>query len=196
MIEPLPAEAARVLEEEMEPGERLVWCGQPGGLSFLGASLPLFLFGLVFCGFSIFWVSMAWSATHSAPKNGGPPGGELFFPLFGVPFVLVGLCMVLSPLGALIRARRTFYGLTDRAAIVMRGKLLGGRDVTRYDASRLRDMTRSDRWSGRGDLVFERVASGAYWGRRNGYPVMQSQGFIGIDDVRDVERLVRTTLLS
>jgi hypothetical protein len=88
------------------------------------------------------------------------------------------------------------YGLTDRAAIVMRARLLGGRDVTRYDAARLGEMSRSDRWGGRGDLIFDRVPSGMSWGRRGGYPVMQPQGFMGIDDARDVERLVRSTLLS
>src|SRR2546427_298319 len=99
LIEALPAEAARVLEDELEPGERLVWCGQPRAWAFARSAIPIFLFGLVFLGFSIFWECMALMGTSSISKsNGGPPAVfATFFPLFGIPFIIVGLCMVLSP---------------------------------------------------------------------------------------------------
>jgi hypothetical protein len=196
MNEPLPVEAARIIEDELTPGEKLVWCAQPHSWAFAKAAIPVFLFGLVFFGFSIFWETMALTTTQAQPKNGAaPPAVAVVFPLFGVPFVLVGLCMVLSPLGYVLKAKRTVYGLTDKAAIVMRGQLLGGREVTRFGPQQLDQISRRDSMGGRGDLIFQYVNYGN-WRSRNGTPVMRPDGFIGIDNVRDVERLLRATLLG
>jgi len=66
--------------------------------------------------FALFWEAMAflpWMAsTHT------PPGIQwsfgIIFPLFGLPFIGVGLSMLWMPFKARRKAAQTIYGLTDR----------------------------------------------------------------------------------
>jgi hypothetical protein len=154
------------------------------------------LFGVPFLGFAIFWECSVLFMTKKVPTGpGSPPGFDVFFPLFGVPFILVGLGLVLSPLWSAIRSGRTAYGITDKAAIVMRGNLFSGREVMRYGPGRLQDITRRERSNGSGDLIFEYVYGGqrgSSW--NNSQSWSQPRGFMGIGNVREVDRLLRATL--
>ncbi len=54
-------------------------------------------FGLVFAGFAVFWILGAAGAISSTPpgQQQQPGGLAILFPLFGLPFVIVGLAPVL-----------------------------------------------------------------------------------------------------
>jgi hypothetical protein len=101
------------IETELEPGERLVWTGQPDARAvfrklrwLLGAG------GLV--------VAIAgWFALDSAAAQ---------FAL------LTGLALLLGPAVAALMARGTIYGLTDRRALVL-SKSIGHRALTSVDLS-------------------------------------------------------------
>ncbi|UYV38239.1 hypothetical protein N4R57_03890 [Rhodobacteraceae bacterium D3-12] len=78
------------------------------------AAAKIFL-GLAFTGFSLFWTGMAWWITGQA----GLPLLFRLFPLFGVPFVLIGLRIL--GVGGVWRAyerRYTWYTLTNRRAFI------------------------------------------------------------------------------
>jgi hypothetical protein len=93
-----PAEIAR----RLAAGERLVWWDRP--IARVAARRDVnttLLFGLVFFGFAIFWMTAAARA----------PG---FFFLFGLPFVGVGLWFVSAPLRTYRAADKTLYALPDR----------------------------------------------------------------------------------
>ena len=66
--------------------------------------------------FSVFWGGFAVYWEYTAYKSGAPA----FFLLFGVPFVLVGLYIVVGRffVDALVR-NRTYYGITDDRAIII-----------------------------------------------------------------------------
>ena len=70
-------------------------------------------FSLMWGGFSFFW-------EYEAVKSGGP----LFFDLWGVPFLLVGLYMIVGRFfyEAMLRSR-TYYGLTNQRVIIISGLL-------------------------------------------------------------------------
>lgn len=99
----------------LDRGEKLVWEGAPaGGIRIRPSDLFQSLFGLFFLGFSVFWVYMA------ATMGGGAPGPfGVIFPLFGLPFVAVGIYLVAGRFfwKAYVRGR-TRYALTDKRAIV------------------------------------------------------------------------------
>ena len=71
-----------------------MWQGEPaGGLRFRASDIFTSLFGLAFFSFAIFWITMASSMTSRRSFNSFSSGPDLvfqFFPLFGIPFVLVG----------------------------------------------------------------------------------------------------------
>lgn len=103
----------RRFEPLLRSGERLRWAGRPDpAVRFTQADIFVVPISLMWCGFAIVWVSIAISR-----------GAPLFFVLWGIPFVLVGLFFVF---GRFIQKKRrkltTVYGLTDSRAIVSAGK--------------------------------------------------------------------------
>lgn len=104
----------------LAPGERILWQGQPDATPDWSLLIDFrSLFGLLFTGFAVFWTAIAVSMLWSGGSNGPPLFFRVLFPLFGVPFVLVGLGTLLGPLRADLADRRgAFYTLTDRAAFI------------------------------------------------------------------------------
>src|SRR5262245_16164028 len=194
---PLPEELDNRVRSELRSGEWLVWTGQPLPRRFMRSSIPIVLFGIPFTAFALFWMAGA-SGLLFGGGVGGPGGADAFFicfPLFGVPFVLVGLGMLSSPLWMYRRARRTCYALTDQRAIVWTAGWFGSTEVRSFAPAALGRMLRRGYADGSGDLIFEEFVS-VNRDSEGGWRSQRSErGFLGIADVREVEELVRRTLL-
>src|SRR5207244_5913664 len=79
------------LAAELEPGERLLWSGRPKqGFVLRGMDALLIPFSLLWGGFAIFWETMVLREA-SRPQADNVP---IFFVLWGIPFVLVGLFLI------------------------------------------------------------------------------------------------------
>ncbi|HYE63608.1 MAG TPA: hypothetical protein VD997_16575 [Phycisphaerales bacterium] len=190
----LPPHLNDALRDELAPGEKLLWAAQPLPGGFARSMIPLSLFAVPFLGFAIFWTVMASkgaSAVNGAP--GGPGAAAWAFPLFGIPFILVGACMLLSPFYGVIKAGRTVYAITDQGALLIEGSFFGARTVTRYPPSRLENITRRERGDGSGDLIF---AHELYERPKNRGLATRPIGFLSIPTVRDAERVLREVIES
>src|SRR5262245_1821880 len=98
----------------IDPGEQLIWQGKPYPIRYaLRKAAYTFPFGIFFFGFSLFWIYGAYMAGNKATNQVG-----FAFWMFGIPFVIVGACMVLSPAWYLFRATTTTYALTDQRVII------------------------------------------------------------------------------
>lgn len=174
MTAPAPATAAPGWEDILAPGETIVWQGRPDPRITLASWNPAkTAMGLIFTGFALFWMIQARGIT----ATGGFPGYARFFPLFGVPFVLVGLHMLVgSVLWAAFLRRHTWYTLTTRRAFIATAAPLRPRTLRSVDITPQTDIE----FDGRdpGTLIF------AYERRRgaNRTPV----GFHRIADARSV----------
>src|SRR6187549_1709520 len=95
---------ATELATELDLGEKLLWSGRPAqDILFRAADVFLIPFSLLWGGFAIFWeVGVILS------------GAPFFFAIWGIPFVLVGVYLIVGRffLEAYYR-RQTFYGVTS-----------------------------------------------------------------------------------
>jgi hypothetical protein len=177
----LPNKLRILVETELNPGEDITWIGSPIPRLFARRALPIVLFGIPWTLFAVFWICGA--AGFKMPNIQKMEDG--FF-LFGIPFVLVGIVMLSSPLWYRYKARRTCYVLTNRRAIVFDGGFLNT-TIRSFEPERLHDLRRIQRDDGSGDLVLDRVFNL----HREGHMQSTDYGFLAIENVRAVEQLVR-----
>ena len=186
--EQMPIDLQRMITAEMASGEKVAWSAQPIPAA-LGRKLwPVVLFGIPFTAFAVFWIGVATWGTSKA-KNGLPV--FRLFPLFGLPFVLVGLGMLTSPIWIRRKAGRTAYVLTNRRAIIFSAGRAGQINVRSFEPERLGDLLRTQRADGSGDIIFTRDigynSADGFNSRRGATDV----GFIGVRDVKNVEEKIR-----
>lgn len=187
-----PAEDG-VLRNEMDDGEQLLWSGKPRPSRLAMQMLPVSVFGLFFGGFAIVLDSFALGMilhagpafSHGATSSSGTPAMAWIFPVFGLPFVAVGLGMILSPLFAFRRAKTTVYGVTDCRAIIVTARR--GKTVKSYRARDIDNISRVERSDGTGDVTFAHQYSYTNDGNRNTTTI----GFFGIPEPREVEKMIQ-----
>jgi len=178
----LPPELAALVGAELEAGERIAWVGQPDPRRFAWASVFAVLFAIPWTAFAIFW--MCGAAGFKMPTF--QHGWDLF-PLFGLPFVLVGFGMLSTPYWLRRKAQRTVYVITDRRAVILDGGWWRSITVRSFSPDRLKDLRRVQRPDGSGDLLFERTWRTDSEGSRQ----FTDHGFLGVRDVKMVERLIK-----
>jgi hypothetical protein len=181
--EQIPFELQRMIDSELASGERVLWSAQPIPGRFARKALPAVLFGIPWTAFALFWTAgAAWGTSRTE-------GAGLFraFPLFGLPFILIGVGMLSSPYWMRRKARRCAYVLTNRRAIVLSGGWRGSVTVRSFGPERLTDLQRKQNPDGSGDLVFAQDIRRDSEGSRLATDV----GFLAIRDVKSVEEQVR-----
>lgn len=137
------------LSQYLDPGEKLLWSGQPrGGIVFRGQDVFLIPFSLVWGGFAIFWESMA---LFMIPKDAGPVA--FLFPLFGLPFVVIGLYLIFGRFFVDARSRaRTYYGVTSERILILSG--LFSQQLKSLQLRTLTDVSLTQRSDGSGTITF------------------------------------------
>jgi hypothetical protein len=171
---------ARV-RRELEPGESIRWMEQPIPRFFSCGTVAIVLFSIPWTAFAIFWICGA--AGFKAPNF--HEGGFAFFPLFGVPFVLIGLGMMLTPVWAYRKALKTVYAITSRRALAIEGGWTT--TVRSYRPDQLTNVYRKERRGGVGDVILgQKVWTDSDNDRRS-----MEVGFMNVRDVRRVERLIQ-----
>lgn len=190
----LPTHLQQLLQNELDQGETLLWLDQPDAARMARGALPIMLFAIPWTAFSCFWVFMA---SQASP----------LFAAFGIPFVLIGLGMLSSPIWAKRAAGKTAYALTDKRAIIIAGKF-NSMNVTSYHPEQLTQMDREQRADGTGSLIFERVVSthtshrhnhgrGMHHGRSTRtHTTVTPKGFMHIKQVKQVEDLVESMVAA
>lgn len=149
--DPFEAEFRKMLE----PGERLLWHGRAVRPKF-GPGCAQFGMGAAFTGFALFWTSLAWLFTRAGSQQDSM---SYWFPLFGIPFILVGLWLLISPLLGRVAARKTAFAVTSHRVV----RLLIGRgrvseDIAVTDIAGIETAVAAD---GRGTLVMRMRGDGA-----------------------------------
>lgn len=180
---------SKEITSELAVAEKVLWAGQPRqGLVLRGADAFLIPFSLLWGGFAIFWEVSVIAV-----------GAPLFFALFGLLFVVVGLYLIVGRFFFEARQRtRTFYAVTNDRIIILSGLL--SRTVKSIDLRTLGEMSLSERKNGRGSIVFGSTSSFDWmFGGMPGWPGMGARlasRFELIDNVRSVYEAIRSAQRS
>lgn len=159
----------------LDRGERLIWAGRPVPLKFALRKGGIFrsLFGLAFSAISISFVM-------GAQKSGGSTSTWLY----GIPFVLIGAYIVLSPVWYFLEGRGTRYALTDRRAIIDTRGFSKRRLSVPLTHMRFVEVVQGE--TGPGDVIFKEETV-----RGGELVVTNRDGFIAIANALEVERKFR-----
>jgi hypothetical protein len=180
-----PGDVQLSAQSELQGGESLLWSGPASpGRSALSA-LPASLFGILFGGFAYFWMSTAYRGTHNlANHHNALASGFSVFPLFGLPFLLVGLGMTLAPLGVYLKGRSGVYAVTNRRVMLISGTTT--RSVKSIIPTDIAEVDHRERPDGTGDVL---IRTNSVMRTNNGTAQI-TVGLYGVPNVKEVAGLV------
>ncbi|HOL22189.1 MAG TPA: hypothetical protein PLQ41_04975 [bacterium] len=173
---PITLELESRVRQELSPGEKILWMGQPIPKFFNTTTIGPFIFGIPWTIFVFFWMF----AALGFKKPDASRGIENFFPLLAIPFLIVGIGLLTSPIWSYKRALKTLYVVTNQRAII----LYSGKPVVinSYLRERLKNIRRIERKDGTGDIIF---GNGIEEGGG------EFSGFLNIRDPQTVEKILR-----
>jgi hypothetical protein len=153
------------IEAQLSQGEQVLWSGQPRqGIIFRGADALMIPFSLMWGGFAIFW-------ELSVLLSGAP----MFFALWGIPFVIIGLYLIFGRFFFEAKQRaNTFYAVTNERILIIAG--IFSQKVKSMNLRTLSDLSLSE---GSGDVGTITFGGGSLYSALNGFfprwPGMGSQ---------------------
>jgi hypothetical protein len=187
-LQGLPLELDAAVRNELRTGEELWYAGMPSPGRTARKMWPIAIFGLFFGGFAAFWITMAAAgAWFGNMQSNGSTGSEvatrvvLLFPLFGLPFLLIGLAMVASPWWVARNARRTACCVTNQRAMqIQHGRSIKVRSWRPED---IHEITKTLHADGTGTLLFSQSEMRGSRGTMR----TVSEGFYGVPEPRACE---------
>ncbi|ADI30796.1 hypothetical protein [Methylotenera versatilis] len=175
----------RNLNSELRRDEVLKWVAQPISSQLVKSSFWLWLFFIPWTAFSLFWTAGA-SGFHW--PDWGNLGAYSLFPLFGLPFIAIGIWGLALPFTMRRKANSTVYAITNqRLLIASFGKTTNLQIFFPKDVNHLNRVEKSD---GSGDLIFSHQIYRDSDGDRN----IAKEGFYAVRDLKKVERLIEDFL--
>ncbi len=135
------------LRRELRRSERVLWQGeQIARISPKG--FAMYFFAIPWTAFALFWTAMA--SVGASEMDDGAGLLAWAFPLFGLPFILIGLGMLSVPFLPLFQKGKVLYAVTNERVLklTLRRRL----DVKSVPARRIGPIERSERRDGSGSL--------------------------------------------
>lgn len=185
--------AFKAFTEREFMGETLVWAEKPDQRIKAYLSFGIWIFAVPWTAFALFWEGMVagplilhWLGYDVSGKM--PTGfgqlGMVAMALFGLPFIIIGIGMLLTPFWTIQKSRKTLYVLTNkRLAHLQSGRHI---QITNIHPHEIVSTSRKEAPDGRGTVTvhmgFMRDSDGDKTARYAEFGV--------INDVRAVEQMV------
>ena len=181
-----PGDAQLRAQSELQSGESLYWTGTADPRRAALSALPASIFGIPFAGFALFWITQAYHATSSmSNSNNAFAKGFAVFPIFGLPFFLVGLGIILAPLWAFLKGANTVYAVTNQRVMIITGG--GNRSVKSYTPADIVSVEHRERPDGSGDIL---IVTNAITRSNNNLASPVKVALCGIPNVKQVVQQV------
>jgi len=175
----IPMHLNEYIQNEIKHDESIVWFAQPIPLLFMRRKLSVFLFGIVFFGFSIFMTFSAYEQANVSENN-----SNIVFLLFLLPFLIAGGALFFSPLYYYYLAKNTIYIITNkRGLLIQKGRLV---TVKSFYSETIRYMKRELFANGSGNIIFDqKIVTDS-----DGDKQYTDIGFLCIRDVKKAEEIL------
>jgi hypothetical protein len=184
----IPKELRRKIDRELQPGESIRWVEQPIPRDSTSTSAVIAFFSIPWTGFALFLMWGASGFKFPDLREGFKP--QYLLPLFGVPFVVVGVGMLVTSLWKClwtwIDARETVYLITNQRAISIQGSW-SKTTIRSYSPDELKNIFYRERNDGTGDIVI------TIWQWKDSEGDLKSEeiGFLDIRNPREVEMILK-----
>ena len=183
-----PGDAQLRAQSELQPGESITWAGTADARRAAMTALPATLVGIPFAAFALFWMTTALHASRGfSHASNAFAKSFTIFPVFGLPFLLVGVGIVLAPLWAYLKGRNTVYAVTNRRVMIISGD--NSRSVRSYTPADIVAVEHRERPDGSGDVLIRTNPA-----TRSSNSVQVNVGWIvslcGVPNVKEVARQV------
>ena len=176
-----PAAIADAVSRELL-GESVLWAASPDRWVYASKHWKTALFGIPFTAFALFWT---YGTSHIPAKSG--QGVAIFFPLWGLMFVLLGLSKFLAPLWAAWRAGSVYYVVTERRAIIFEKSFK--LNIKSFPRSSVAGYERVSSGGAAGSIIFQRITDRSGKGTR-----VREIGFIGLSEYAGAEQALNKLL--
>jgi hypothetical protein len=191
MIFQSPEDAVRT---HLEPGEKLLWSGMPaGGIRPGPQDAMLIPFSIAWTSFSVFWEIMVCRGLFGGHNAEAAGWFSWIFPLWGIPFILVGLYLMFGRYWVDAKRREnTFYGITNKGVIIISG--MTNRNVKSMHFASISDISMTQKPDGSGTIrmgaynPFAQLLANTKWSasNQNAMPCLEM-----ISDVNHVCAILR-----
>jgi len=167
-----------IITPQLRSGETALWVERPKPMARATSKVLLFLFGIPFFGFAVFWTAMAGNFST------GDDSFSNFFPLFGIPFLVIGACLLLSPVWSYMEAKKwLYYAITDQRLMIIRS--FPRRKIESWEPADISRLERTSKPDGSGNVIFaEEIRQ-----TQNGTST-KPRGFYGVPDAKRVEEAI------
>jgi len=180
-----------VIRKHLDQDEKLLWSGKPrSGIVFRSSDIFMIPFSLMWGGFAIFWEI---SVLSMPAEKAGPVA--IIFPLFGIPFVIVGLYMIFGRFYLDAHQRqKAAYGITNSRIIIISGVF--SQSIKSLNLKTLSDITISEKADGSGTISLGPSQMASWFFTGTPWPGMDKfcpPSFDLIDDAKQVYDIIRKT---
>ncbi len=172
------------IKSALSANERVLWSGQPRqGVVIRGSDAAAIPFSLFWAGFAVFW-ELSVLESHASP----------FFVLWGIPFVLMGIYLVIGRFFVDAKRRaHTFYAVTHERVLIVSGVFT--RKVKSLSLRSLSELSLGEIKGDQGTIGFGGGSTSAsMFGNFSGWPGMSAQlepRFELISDAKAVFEVIR-----
>lgn len=175
----LPEHLHAKLRAELKTGESVTWAGQPIPNTYMKSGWKIWFFFLPWTVFSLFWIAGA--SGFQIPNF--EEAWDLF-PLFGLPFFLIGIMGLSSPFWMRKNALSIIYALTDQRAITISGvKTITVKSIPLHE---IKNIERKQHADGSGDLILQSRT----YSDEEGDQVTEKFGFFAINHVKKIQDII------
>lgn len=158
------------IKNELDRGEVIKWLSKPQPRFFSPKVRGVFLFAFPWTAFSLYWMIIAGQSDN------------ILFTMIGLPFLLIGLGMLLTPVWSYYKSTKTAYVITNKRAITFEGGI--SVTIRSYTPEKLHNIYRVERKNGVGDVII----SFREWRDSRGAVRKEELGFLNIKNPHDIEK--------